>query len=149
MKKTTEQKVKETESKLKELKQKLQEEKSKNNWLDVSDVLGKGYEVEIEVHDKDNSWDDLGLTYGDERLLTYDQCIKLANSKHSDILKMDGSSSKDDFFIDQPFELNKKKGYVAGFCAGSDFAYLYCSGYSWYSYSIRGVRFVRRNLNKK
>ena len=31
------------------------------------------------------------------------------NKKYSEILKMDGSSTHDDFFIEQPFELNKKK----------------------------------------
>lgn len=117
-------------------------------WLDVSDVLGKGYEVEIEVHDKNKSWDDLDLKYGDERLLNIEQVIKLANSKHAKILKMDGISSKDDFFIDQPFEFNKKKGKVARFYAVSDGLDLIAGGNSVGSYSYLGVRFVRKISNK-
>ena len=65
-------------------------------WLDIPELK---ISVEIEVHDKNKSWDDLGLTYEDERLLTIEQCIFLANSKYAKQLKMDGNSSEDDFFI--------------------------------------------------
>lgn len=121
--------------------------KDSSKWLDVSDVLGKGYEVEIEVHDKNNSWDDLGLTYEDERLLTMEQCRLLANSKHAKILKMDGSSSDDDFFIQQPFDFNKKKGRVARFDADSYGLDLVTGRDSVYSDSDLGVRFVRKINN--
>ena len=113
-------------------------------WLDVSDVLGKGFEVEIEVHDKNKSWDELGLKYGDKRLLTAEQVSKLANSKHAKVLKMDGSSSEDDFFIDQPYKLNKKKGLVAYFYAYSGGLDLGAYGGSVYADLGRGVRFVRK-----
>ncbi len=114
------------------------------DWLDVSDVLGEGYEVEIKVHDKNKSWNDLGLEYEDERLLDIDQVRELSNSKHAKILKMDVSSSEDDFFIDQPFEFNRKKGLVARFIADSYGLDLDTVRNSDYSVSYLGVRFVRK-----
>ena len=109
-------------------------------WLDIPEL---GISVETEVHDKDKSWDNLGLKDKEKRLLTYDQCVFLANSKYAKTLKMDGSSTKDDFFIQQPFNLNRKNGYVARFFANSDYAYLYCWLDSDYSVSTLGVRLVR------
>jgi len=105
--------------------------------------------VEIEVHDKNKSWDDLKLGERESELLTAEQCIWLANSKYAKQLKMDGSSEKDDFFIQQPFELNRKNGYVAGFGMDSDGAYLNCWYNSDYSVSSLGVRFVRKILELK
>jgi hypothetical protein len=68
----------------------------------------------------------------------------LANSKYAKQLKMDGSSSKDDFFIQQLFDLNRKNGYVARFYAGSVYADLGCGGHADDSDSALGVRFVRK-----
>ena len=110
-------------------------------WLDIPELK---ISVEIEVHDKYKSWDDLGLKDREEELLTSEQCIWLANSKYAKKLKMDGSSSSDDFFIKQPFNLNKKNGYVARFNAVSDYADLVCGRDSSDSSSDLGVRFVRR-----
>jgi len=115
-------------------------------WLDIPELK---ISVEIEVHDKDKSWDDLGLSDREEELLTLEQCIWLANSKYAKQLKMDGSSSKDDFFIKQPFDLNRKNGYVARFYADSDGAYLNCGRDSSVSVSNLGVRFVRGLKVKK
>ena len=110
-------------------------------WLDIPEL---NISVEIEVHDKNKSWDKLGLKDREKELLNYDQCIKIANiPKYAKILKMDGSSSEDDFFIQQPFDLSRKNGYVARFYTYSDCAYLNCFWYSDYSYSTLGVRFVR------
>lgn len=115
-------------------------------WLDIPEL---GISVEIEVHDKNKSWNKLGLKDREKELLTYDQCVYLANHKqYSKVLKMDGSSSKDDFFIQQPFNLNRKNGRVARFVAGSGFAGLYCVGNSVVSDSTLGVRFARP-LKKK
>lgn len=115
-------------------------------WLDIPEL---GISVEIEVHDKNKSWDKLGLKDREDELLTYDQCVKIANiPKYAKILKMDGSSSKDDFFIKQPFDLNRKNGYVAWFVADSDYAGLGCVRDSSGSYSYLGVRFVRK-ISKK
>ena len=111
------------------------------SWLDIPELK---ISVEIEVHDKNKSWDELGLSEKEDELLTDEQCKFIMNtSKYAKILKMDGSSSKDDFFIKQPYDLNRKNGYVAGFYADSDCAYLDCVGGSSGSYSYLGVRFVR------
>jgi len=110
-------------------------------WLEIPEL---GISVEIEVHDKDKSWKDLNLESREKELLTAEQCIWLANSKYAKQLKMDGSSTKDDFFIQQPFSLNIKNGYVAWFVAGSGFAGLGCDGFSGDSGSSLGVRFARK-----
>jgi hypothetical protein len=114
-------------------------------WLDIPEL---GISVEIEVQDKNKSWDDLKLSEREKELLTVEQCIWLANSKYAKQLKMDGSSSKDDFFIQQPFNLSRKNGYVAWFVVNSVYAYLNCYRGSDYSVSTLGVRFARK-IKKK
>ena len=74
-------------------------EDNQGEWLDVPELK---ISVEIEVHDKNKSFDSLGLKDREKELLTAEQCIWLANSKYAKKLKMDGSSSEDDFFIQQP-----------------------------------------------
>jgi hypothetical protein len=109
-------------------------------WIDIPEL---NISVEIEVHDKDKSWNELGLKDREKELLNIDQCIWLANSKYAKTLKMDGSSTKDDFFIQQPFELNRKNGYVAQFFSGSvrhDLNFNENADVSGYDL---GVRFVR------
>ena len=116
-------------------------------WLDVPEL---GISVEIEVHDKNKSWDKLGLKDREKELLTYTDCVFLANTpKYAKILKMDGSSSNDDFFIQQPFDLSRKNGRVARFNVCSDYAILSCIGNSDDSISALGVRFVRKISKKK
>lgn len=109
-------------------------------WIDIPEL---GIQVERDVHDKDKSWQDLGLSYDRKDLLTVEQCIWLANSKYAKDLKMDGSSSDDDFFIQQPFELNKKNNYLARFIANSDWANLDCDRYAENRNASLGVRYVR------
>ena len=116
-------------------------ENDPSKWLDIPELK---ISVEIEVHDKNKSWDKLNLSDREKELLTAEQCIWLANSKYAKQLKMDGSSSEDDFFIQQPFNLSRKNGYVAGFYADSDCANLNCFGDSSDSDSYLGVRFVRK-----
>jgi len=110
-------------------------------WLDIPEL---GISVEIEVHDKDKSFDDLKLSKREDELLTFVQCIFLANSKYAKELKMDGSSTKDDFFIKQPFNLNRKNDYVAGFGAVSVYVDLDSDVSSSDSYSGLGVRFCKK-----
>ena len=119
---------------------------SNEGWLDIPELK---ISVEIKVHDKNKSWGELKLSEREKELLTAEQCIWLANSKYAKTLKMDGSSSEDDFFIQQPFDLSRKNGYVAGFVAYSDCAYLGCVGYSVVSYSDLGVRFARKKISGK
>ena len=121
-----------------------------SEYLDIPELSTKEYtfQVEINVHDKNKSWKELNLSEREDELLTYDQCVLLANNpKYAKILKMDGSSSNDDFFIKQPFDLNRKNGYVARFYAGSGFAYLNCWNGSVGSNSSLGVRFVRKKFS--
>jgi len=115
-------------------------------WLYIPELK---ISVEVEVHNKDKSYDDLGLSKREDELLTSEEVIWLANSKYAKQLKMDGSSSKDDFFFKQPFDLSRKNGYVARFVSGSVFADLYCDGGSSFSDSYLGVRFVRRSKGGK
>ena len=116
------------------------------NWLEIPELK---IFVEIKVHDKNRSWDDLELSEREDELLTSEEVIWLANSKYAKQLKMDGSSSKDDFFFKQPFDLSRKNGYVARFDADSGYADLVCGRDSSNSYSYLGVRFVRRTKGKK
>ncbi len=115
-------------------------------WLDIPELK---ISVEIEVHDKNKSYEDLKLSKRKKELLTTEQCIWLANSKYAKQLKMDGSSSDDDFFIQQPFDLSRKNGYVARFGVGSDYAYLDCDWDSGDSDSTLGVRFARKIKKSK
>ena len=117
-----------------------------NGWLDIPELR---ISVEIDVHDKNKSYDDLGLAEREDELLTYDEVIWLANSKYAKELKMDGSSVADDFFFKQPFDLNRKNGLVARFYADSDYAYLDCFEGSSDCDSGLGVRFVRRTKGGK
>jgi len=119
---------------------------SNERWLDIPEL---GISVEINVHDKNKSWDELGLKDREKELLNVEQVIFLANSKYAKQLKMDGSSSNDDFFIQQPFDLSRKNGRVAGFYSDSDCAGWDCSVYSGNSYSYLGVRFCRKKNSKK
>ena len=108
-------------------------------------------EVEIEVHDKNKSYDDLKNIYGDNfesSLLTKQECaIILKNKEISNILKMDGSSSNDDFFIQQFDEENKKEGYVAVFFVNGGRSGFYSRRISKYAYDFRGVRFCRKKIS--
>lgn len=126
--------------------QKLIDGNCKGKWLDIPEL---GISVEIEIHDKGKSWKDLKLKDREKELLTVEQCIFLANSKYAKTLKMDGSSNSDDFFIQQPFDLNRKKGYVAQFFTVSYYAVLSCFWYSGNSDSDTGVRFVRKIPSKR
>ena len=130
----------------KELKEQLaKQSENSSEWLDVSDVL-PNCEVELIVHDKNKSWDDLGLKDKEDQLLTVEQCIALANSKYASQLKMNGSSTQDDFFIKQPFNRNKEKGLVAGFYGVGFWSFFYSVGDSSYAFVFRGVRFVRKKI---
>ncbi len=115
-------------------------------WLDIPELK---ISVELEVHDKNKSWNDLELSKREKELLTVEQCIFLANSKYAKELKMDGSSTNDDFFIQQPFDLSKANGYVARFYVYSDYANLICDGDSDYSDSTLGVRFAKKIQKEK
>ena len=145
---TIQDKISKKRQEIEVLEKELKEQLAKQNtseWLDVSDVL-PNCEVELNVHDKNKSYDDLGLKNKEDQLLTVEQSIALANSKYAIQLKMDGSSEKDDFFIKQPFNRNREKGYVADFWGGSFFD---SYGGSSDADGCRGVRFVRKKISTK
>ena len=116
------------------------------DWIKIPEL---GIEVQKDVHDKGESWDNLNLSKREKDLMTAEQCIWLANSKYAKKLKMDGSSSDDDFFIQQPFDLSRKNNYVARFYANSDYADLDCYENSDYSNSTLGVRLIKKLKVKK
>ncbi len=135
------------DKKINSLKTELTQESSKSEWVIIP---GTNYEVTKDVLYKGKSYDEImELKKPDEELLT----LKIIGiiCEHPDLikeLKMDSSSTKDDFFFKQPFPQNEKKGRVAGFYAGSSYASLYCAWDSDYSGSDRGVRFVRKKISR-
>jgi hypothetical protein len=142
--------IKKKEEEIKVLKNKLISTnlKSKSGYIHVPEI---DKDVEIEVHDKNKSFDDLKKIYGDNfesMLLTKEECEKILKNKEiSKLLKMDGSSRDDDFFIQQFNEDDKKKGYVAFFYVGGVWSYFYSNGDSGDSFDCRGVRFVRKKIS--
>ncbi len=145
MVKTIEQKIQETEDKLKELKAKKFLEDNKFNESEWIKIPNTGYEVTKDVLHKGKSYDEImELKKPEEELLTLKIIgIICENPSLLKVLKMDSSSTNDDFFFKQPFPQNKKKGYVARFYAYSDYANLDCGGDSSDSVSYLGVRFLR------
>ncbi len=149
--KNTQKKIEETEKKLEELKEKLKREQDNSNKTEWILIPETNYEVTRDVLYKGKTYDEImKLKKQGEELLT----LKLIGiiCEHPNLikeLKMDSSSTNDDFFFEQPFPQNKERGYVAGFCAYSDFAYLSCVRGSGNSGSDLGVRFVRKIKSKK
>lgn len=113
-----------------------------SKWLDIPEL---NISVEIEVHDKNKSFRELNLFEREEELMTYEECRFIMNTpKYAKALKMEASSTSDDFFIKQPYDLNRKNGYVARFYVDSDRVDLRTGCGSDYGGSDLGVRFVRR-----
>jgi len=145
--KKLESKKEEINEKINSLKIELENESNKTKWIPIPET---DYEVTKDVLHKGKSYDEIiKLKKQEEELLT----LKMIGiiCEHPDLLKelkMDSSSTKDDFFFKQPFPNNEEIGRAARFVANSNFAFLYCGGYSDYSYSGLGVRFVRK-LSKK
>jgi len=148
--------IKETENKLSKLKLQLENDSINGKLLDVPEL---GLEIEIEVTHKGKSYDKImAIPEVQEKMkngwrLLYairpeDYVNEVGflenNPTYSKVLKMDGSSTKDDFFISQMFKRNKANGYVAGFFANSDFSVLNSDGDSDDSNSYLGVRFARK-----
>jgi hypothetical protein len=128
------------------LEKQLKGELAKNNESEWISIPGTDYEVTKEVLYKGKSYDEImQLKKPDEELLN----LKMIGiiCEHPELLKelkMDSSSTKDNFFFKQPFPQNEKKGYIARFYAGSYYANLGCDWYADDSYSYLGVRFVRK-----
>jgi len=152
-----EQKIKEQiekkEKEISDLKEKLKEEENKSiepkevEWIAIPET---DYEVTKNVLYKGKSYNEImQLKKPEEELLTLKLIgIICENPTLLKELKMDSSSTKDDFFFKQPFPQNEKKGYVAEFGSFSDYAGLYCDVGSDFSYSDLGVRFCRKKNSK-
>ena len=141
--KSIHQKIGETEKKLKELREQLKKETDKTEWLYISELK---IEVQTKIHHKDKTYVECekDLSKG-ESIPTYEQIQWLRNSKYRDQLNLLDTWE----FVQNPDNVSKENNYVAGFCAGSDFAYLDCGRYSGYSDSALGVRFVRKKISEK
>lgn len=118
-------------------------------WLKIPEL---GIEVEIKVHDKGKSYNELNLKDKEDMLLDINEVIFLANNpEYSKILKMDGSSSFDDFIFKQPLDKNRKLGYIAlWFYYPRGRSDLCCWGRGLDDFSNAfGVRFKRKLLEVK
>ncbi len=138
----------EIDKKINSFKIELDNESGNSEWISIPET---DYEVTKEVLHKGKSYDEImKLKKPKEELLT----LRLIGiiCEHPNLikeLKMDSSSTKDDFFFKQPFPQNEKIGRVARFCANSDYADLYCDRNSDDSDSTLGVRFIRKKISKK
>lgn len=141
-------KIEKKEKEIEVLKQELENESNKSEWVKIPTT---DYEVTINVLHKGKSYNEImKLKKSNEELLTLKLIgIIVEHPALIKMLKMDSSSTNDDFFFKQPFPQNEKRDRVARFYAGSDCAYLFCVGGSSYSGSGLGVRFVRKISKSK
>ncbi len=136
------------DKKISDLKIKQNDESSNAEWVKIP---GTNLEVTKDVLHKGKSYNEIiKLKKQEEELLS----LKMIGiiCEHQELLKqlkMDSSSTNDDFFFKQPFPQNKENDRVAGFYADSDGAGLDCGYGSSSSGSILGVRFVRKTKGKK
>ncbi len=140
--KTTQEKIDETEKKLAELKADLKKESDKSEWISIPELK---IEVQTKIHHKDKTYAECekDLCKG-ELIPTYEQIQWLRNSKYKDQLGLDDTWE----FVQNPDKISKDNGYVARFCADSDYANLNCGGGSSGSDSDLGVRFVRKKITQ-
>ena len=141
--KTTQDKIDEAEKKLTQLKKQLKKEQDKSDWIKIPELK---IEIQTKIHHKNKTYTECenDLSKG-ESIPTYEQIQWLRNSKYKDQLNLDDSYE----FVQNPDNISRKNGYVAGFYAGSVFAYLDCYRDSSGSGSDLGVRFVRRTKGGK
>ena len=145
-------KIKKLESEKEEIDQKinsltldLNNDSENSEWMGIP---GTDYEVTKNVLYKGKSYDEIiKLKKPEEDLLTLKQIgIICENPDLIKELKMDSSSTNDDFFFKQPFPQNEENGRVARFWANWD-----CADFDWVggssdSDSDLGVRFVRKKI---
>lgn len=143
--KSLEEKKAKTEKEINYLKAKLNEPKS--DWITIP---GTDYEVTNEVLHKGKSYNEImQLKKPDEELLTLKQIgIICEYPELLKQLKMDSSSTEDDFFFKQPFPQNEKKSYIARFYADSVRVVLVFDWDASYSVRARGVRWVRKKAKR-
>ncbi len=142
--KTTQQKIEETEKKLKDLKEQEKKESDKSSYIYIPELK---IEIQTKIHHKDKTYEECEKDLSDgESIPTYEQIQWLRNSKYINQLNLLDTWE----FVQNPDNISKKNGYVAGFIAGSDYAGLNCDRGSSNAGSNLGVRFVRKkNSGKK
>jgi hypothetical protein len=143
-------KIKKKKEELNLLEEEFKEEQSKiePQVIEWVAVPGTEYEVTKNVLYKGKTYEEIMLLKKpEEELLTLKLIGAICeNPELVKELKMDSSSTKDDFFFKQPFPQNEKLGRVAWFYANSGCAYLYCDEGADGSNSSLGVRFAKKIL---
>lgn len=144
--KNLEKQKEEIDKKINSLALKLSNESAETEWIPIPET---DYEVTKNVLYKGKSYKEImQLKKPEEELLKLKLIgIICENPNLLKELKMDSSSTKDDFFFKQPFPKNEAKGYVAWFVVGSDYAGLGCGRGSGGSGSDLGVRFCRKKIS--
>jgi hypothetical protein len=142
------------EQELKILKDKLEKESIKDNILFVKEL---NLEVEINVTHKNESFNQI-MNSNDikEKIKKGWRLISLCNKNNVNelaflennetyrkILKLDSSSTKDDFFVEQIFKRNKEQNYISRFYSYSVRHDLDFSGDANGSLDYLGVRLCR------
>lgn len=150
--------INKTEEKLKELKLKLEKNSTSNNLLYIKEL---GIEIEIEISHKGKNFNEIMnlpeikeklkngwrlLSTARKKDFVNEIAVIVKNETYSKILKMNGSSLNDDFFIEQLFPLNEKNNRVAGFGSYSGWSYL---GFDWDADDSDGALGVRLCREKK
>ncbi|HJX50265.1 MAG TPA: hypothetical protein VJ438_02270 [Candidatus Nanoarchaeia archaeon] len=114
-----------------------------SEWIEIPEL---GIEVQTKIHHLNKT---LAVAMQDlkegESVITYEQVQWLRNSKYRDQLNL---TKTWEFVYPNPDKISADNGYVARFYASSGCASLDCYGYSDYSYSTLGVRFVRKKISK-
>ena len=105
-------------------------------WIKIPELK---IEVETEIHDKEKCLKDIQIPKGCRLLTTNEITFLHNNEKYRKQLHLENTWE----FIEQPFELNKEKGYVARFCAYSGVSDLECYGGPQGSDANLGVRWCR------
>ena len=135
--------VEKKEKELKDLKERLKKESDKTEWLYIPEL---NIEVQTKIHHKNKTYAECEKDLGKgESIPTYEEIQWLRNSKCRDQLNLLDTWE----FVQNPDNISKENGYVARFCADSDYANLGCDWDSGYSVSALGVRFVRKKISKK
>jgi len=130
--------IEKLQEKLKQIEAKEQADKNKLKTLIID-----GYEYETKTHHLGEMFKEIIIPKGWE-LWTYEDCIKLHNSKYKKELELEDCW----FFIKQPFKSNKENDYIARFYASSGRADLYCNWDPDDHGAGLGVRFRRKVVGR-
>ncbi len=144
----TQKQIEKKEKELKELKEQLKkesdkEESKKSEWLYIPELK---IEIQTKIHHKGKIYAECekDLSKG-ESIPTYEQIQWLRNSKYRDQLNLLNTWE----FVQNPDNISKENGYVAGFYADSGYANLDCGRDSSDADSDLGVRFAKKFLGNQ